>query len=191
MSLRLLTPRGGRDLVRADNGFTILELVAVMALLAVVATLGAVGFRHYWLVHSLESAQGDVASQLRQIQARVASESHPFIYGARFTPGASTWSLVKYNQGSDRLSTSDDGCSADGGTRTFPGVVTVGSPASGFAAAQGVDFSKCGGSFATDVFVMFYAKGTATGGQLTLRSTSLDRTREIRVSPLTSRIEER
>lgn len=162
-----------------------------MALLAVVVTLGASGFRHYWLVHSLDSAQGDVASQLRQIQARVASESHPFIYGARFTPGTSSWSLLKYNQGSDRLSTADDSCALDGEARKLPGVETVAPPASSFTAAQGVDFSKCGGSYATDVFVVFYAKGTATGGKLTLRSTALDRTREIEVSSLTSRVEER
>lgn len=191
MSLRLLTPRGGRDLAPADSGFTILELVAVMALLSLVALLGATGFRHYWLLHSLESAQSDVSSQLRQIQSRVASESHPFIYGARFTPGSSTWSILKYDQGSDRLSTSDDSCAASGPQRKLPGVVVVPAPASGFSAAQGVDFAKCGGAHATDLFVMFYAKGTATGGQLILRSTALDRTREIRVSTLTSRVEER
>ena len=58
-----------------------------MALLAVIVAIGASGFRSYWLLQSLESAQGDVATQLRQIQARAASESHPYIYGARFTPG--------------------------------------------------------------------------------------------------------
>ncbi|HEX2049946.1 MAG TPA: prepilin-type N-terminal cleavage/methylation domain-containing protein [Actinomycetota bacterium] len=192
MSLLLLPRRGGRDLARAESGFTILELVSVMALLSVVLTLGAAGFRHYWLLHSLESAQGDVASQLRQVQARVASESHPFIYGARFTPGGSTWSLVKYDQGADRVGTSDDSCGGDGGgTRTLPGVEVVGGSSSGFSAAAGVDLSKCGGAYATDVFVMFYARGTATGGKLTLRSPALDRTREIHVSSLTSRVEER
>jgi prepilin-type N-terminal cleavage/methylation domain-containing protein len=187
----LLHPQGGRDLARAERGFTILELVAVMALLSLLLTLGATAFRHYWLLHSLDAAQGDVATQLRQIQARVASESHPFIYGARFTPGTSTWSLVRYNQGTDRLSTDDDSCIVNGGTRTLPGVETVAAPASSFTAPQGVDLSKCGGAHSTDVFVMFYAKGTATGGQLTLRSIALDRTREIHVSSLTSRVEER
>jgi len=175
----------------AERGFTILELVSVVALLSVVLTLGGAGFRHYWLVHSLESAQGDVATQLRQIQARVASESHPFIYGARFTPGSTAWSLVKYDQGSNRLSTADDSCATDGAPRSLPGVETVAPPASGFAAPQGVDLAKCGGAHATDVFVMFYAKGTATGGELTLRSTALGRTRKIAVSSLTSRVEER
>lgn len=175
----------------ADRGFTILELVSVMALLATVLSVGAVGFRHYWLLHSLESAQSDVATQLRQVQARVASESHPFIYGARFTPGASTWSLLKYDQGADRLSTSDDSCAADGPQRTLPGIETVAPPASAFSAPPGVDLSKCGGGYGSDVFVMFYAKGTATAGKVTLRSVALDRTREIRVSSLTSRVEER
>lgn len=161
-----------------------------MALLSIVLTLGATGFRHYWLLHSLESAQGDVATQLRQVQARVASESHPFIYGARFTPGSTQWSLFKYDQGSERLSTDDDSCSSDGGQRQLPGVEVAAPPASTFSAAQGVDFSKCGGAHATDVFLVFYARGTATGGKLTLRSPSLDLTREIVVSPLTSRVEE-
>ncbi|HEX2058361.1 MAG TPA: GspH/FimT family pseudopilin [Actinomycetota bacterium] len=190
MSLRLLSPPGGRNLATAERGFTILELVSVMALLSVVLTIGAAGFRHYWLLHSLESAQSDVATQLRQVQARVASESHPFIYGARFTPGASTWSLFRYNQGTDRLSTSDDSCAADGGQRALPGIETVGGSSS-FSAPQGVDLSKCGGAHSTDVFVMFYAKGTATGGTLTLRSAALGRQRQIAVSALTSRVEER
>lgn len=191
MSLRLLSPQGGRNLAKAERGFTVLELVSVMALLSVVLTLGGTGFRHYWLLHSLESAQSDVATQLRQVQARVASESHPYIYGARFTPGSATWSLLKYNQGSDRLSTSDDSCATDGSPRTLPGAETVGPPSSVFSPAQGVDFSKCGGAHSSDVFVMFYAKGTATGGKLTLRSPALGRTREIVVSALTSRVEER
>ena len=162
-----------------------------MALLAIVVILGASGFRHYWLLHSLESAQSDVATQLRQIQARVASESHPFIYGARFSPGSSAWSLLKYDQGSDRLTTADDSCAATGLVRKLPGVEIVGSPASGFSAPPGVDVSKCGGAHTTDHFVMFYAKGTATGGKLTLRSTALNRTREVHVSSLTSRVEEK
>ncbi len=159
-----------------------------MSLLSVILTLGATGFRHYWLLHSLDSAQHDVATQLRGVQARAASESHPFIYGARFTPGSSTWSLLKYDQGADRLSTSDDSCAVDGGTRTLPGIVAVGPPESGFSAPLGVDKAKCGGAHAGDLFVMFYAKGTATGGTLVLRSTPLDRTRAIEVSGLTSRV---
>lgn len=162
-----------------------------MTLLSLVLTLGATGFRHYWLLHQLESAQGEVATQLRQTQARVASESHPFIYGARFTPGSPAWALVKYNQGTNRLSTADDSCNVDGPARSLGGVETVAAPASGFTAPQGVDLSKCGGAHSTDVFVMFYAKGTATGGKLTLRSATLDRTRAIHVSSLTSRVEER
>ncbi len=162
-----------------------------MALSSLVLTLGATGFRQYWLLHSLEGAQGDVATQLRQVQARVASESHPFIYGARFTPGSSSWAIVRYDQGTDRLSPNDDGCNVEGGVRTMQGVETVAAPASAFTAPQGVDLSKCGGPHGTDVFVMFYAKGTATGGTLTLRSRALDRTREIHVSSLTSRVEER
>jgi hypothetical protein len=159
-----------------------------MALLSILVTLGAGAFRHYWLLHSLDSAQGDVASQLRQLQARVASESHPLIFGARFTPGAGEWRVIRYDQGSDRTSDSDDTCTAVGEGRSFGGVTFVGPPDSGFTTPPGVTLSKCGGNPA-DMFVIFYAKGTATGGTLTLHSTSLDRTREIEVSSLTGRVE--
>ena len=97
-----------------------------MALLAVLVTLGASGFRNYWLLSELESSQGDVATQLRQIQARAASESHPYIYGARFTPGSAKWSLVKYDQGTDRTTMADDTCTLDGQVRTMPGAVALG-----------------------------------------------------------------
>jgi type II secretory pathway pseudopilin PulG len=164
--------------------------MAVIAILAVLLSAGATSFRHYWLVHSLESAQGDVATQLRQIQSRVASESHPYIYGARFSPGSASWSLLRYDQGTDRLTTADDSCAADGPVRTLPAAQTVGAPDSSFGTPPGADLSKCGGPHSTDVFVMFYAKGTATGGKLTLRSPELGRTRVITVSSLTSRVEE-
>jgi prepilin-type N-terminal cleavage/methylation domain-containing protein len=190
MSLRLLTPQGGRNLVRAERGFTILELVTAIALLSLILSTGAVAFRHYWLVHSLETSQGDVATQLRQIQARAGSESHPYIYGARFTPNSSTWSLVKYDQGADRTSTSDDSCSGQGSPRTLSAAVTLGAPSSSFTSPSGVDLAKCGGAHGSDLFVMFYARGTATGGTLTLRSPNLGKTRTITVSALTSRVEE-
>lgn len=159
-----------------------------MALMSIILAVGATGFRHYWLLHSLDSAQQDVATQLRQIQARAASESHPFIYGARFTPGSSTWSLLKYDQGTDRLTTSDDTCAVDGEVRKLPGVIARPSPDSAFSEPAGVDKAKCGGAHSTDLFVMFYAKGTATGGQVTLRSTTLGKDRVIEVSALTSRV---
>ena len=188
-SFLLRETSGGRNLAGgAERGFTVLELVTVVALVSVLLTVSAGAFRHYYLVHSLESAQGDVTSQLRQIQARAASESHPFIYGARFTPGSATWSLVKYNQGTDRLTTNDDSCEQVGAPRKLPATEAVGPPASSFAAPQGVNLAKCGGAHATDLFVMFYAKGTSTGGSLTLRSPALGRTRKVTVSSLTSRV---
>jgi hypothetical protein len=164
--------------------------MVVVSLVSVLLTLGAVAFRHYYLVHSLESAQGDVTSQLRQIQSRAASESHPYIYGARFTPGSATWSLVKYNQGTDRLTTNDDSCQQEGASRTLPAAEAVGPPESSFVAPQGVSLAKCGGAHSTDLFVMFYAKGTSTGGTLTLKSPALGRTRQVVVSSLTSRVVE-
>ena len=185
-SIRSLAGREGRDLAGAERGFTLIELISALAIMSLVLSTGAVAFRHYWLTHSLESAQGDVATQMRQVQARVGSESHPYIYGLRFTPGSSSWSVVRYDQGTDRLSTSDDACTTEGTTRTLPATQVSGGT---FTAPQGVDRSKCGGAHATDVFVMFYAKGTSTGGTLTLRSPQLDKTRQVSVSALTSRVE--
>ena len=179
---------GGLRHASAERGFTVLELLTVLFLVSILVTVGATALRHYWLLHSLETAQADIASQLRQVQARVASESHPLIFGARFTPGSTTWSLVKYNQGTDRLTTSDDTCVMEGAAYKLPGVTPDPAPASSFTAPSGVDLAKCGGSYSTDVFVMFYARGTATGGTLRLRSTALDRTRVVTVSALTSRV---
>ena len=96
---------------------------------------------------------------------------------------------MKYDQGTDRLTTDDDSCSADGATRSLPNIIVQDPPASTFSTPLGVDKSKCGGAHGTDLFVMFYAKGTATGGQVTLYSPGLDKTREVTVSSLTSRVE--
>ena len=159
-----------------------------MAILSLLLTLSAPALRHYWLLQSLDGAQGEVASQLRQLQARVASESHPLIFGTRFTPGTGHWWVIRYDQGSDRTSDADDTCVAEGGLRQLV-VDVVGPPSSAFSAPPGVTLSKCGGSYSSDVFVMFYAKGTATGGTLTLRSEPLDRTRALTVSPLTGHVD--
>ncbi len=80
-----------------EGGFTILELVATMGLVAVLLTIGASAVRHYWFARSLQTAQDTVVTALRSVQQRSISESHPNVYGVRFLKGTPTFGVVRYN----------------------------------------------------------------------------------------------
>lgn len=80
-----------------ESGFTIIELMAAMAITGVLLTLGAFAARQYWFVRSLQTAQDTVVTALRSVQQRAMSESHPNVYGIRFLKGTSTFGVVRYD----------------------------------------------------------------------------------------------
>ena len=172
---------------RSESGFTLVELLVGMMLLVVLFTLGAFALRQFWLNHSLHGARSEIVSQLRQIQQQSVSESHPLVYGARFRVGSSTYGIVKFNP-HDTSTTTDDTCTE---SRT----VTMGSnvkvSAASFTDASGIT-SLCRSQISgasSDQFVFFYARGTATEGNLTLELPALPgRTLSLGVTPITGRV---
>jgi type II secretion system protein H len=166
--------------MRREQGFTLIEALVVMLLASIVMTLAVQALRHYWLVQSLEQGEGEVISQLRQLQERAVSESHPLVYGARFKLNSSDWSIVRYNP-----SATPTACTLEN-TLTFATGVKV--SAANFDAAPTI--TGCPGAGDSQYkFVFFFARGTATGGQLTLTQPAIGRTRTITVTPLTGRVE--
>jgi prepilin-type N-terminal cleavage/methylation domain-containing protein len=165
-----------------ERGFTLVELLTAMALLSIVATLGAVALRNYWFNQALVRSEASVVSELRNLQDSSVSQSNPISYGARFRPGSNQWGLLRFNG-----ATSPNTCTQT--TRSFRTGVYV----------QAVDFadapvltSVCRtatGNNPQDEFVFFFPRGTATGGQLTLKSRRLgDRSRTIEVTPITGKV---
>lgn len=176
-----------------ERGFTLIEVLAVVALLAILLTLSAPALRTYWFTQSLHSATDEAVSLLRRLQARVTSESHPLVYGARFRKGSSDYALILYDP---RAIAPAPACTQDGGTRAFnTGVfnATVRVSATTTAVPDSSEAAACRaqlpGVTTNDVFVFFYARGTATPGTIRLEQPNLDRGENVTISGLTGRVE--
>ena len=182
-----------------ESGFTLIELLVVLSLMAVVLVSSAGTLRSFWFKQSLDGATEQVVSQLRQLQSRVTSESHPLVYGARFRPGSSEWGLIRYDP--NEAGTADDTCT-EYSPRTFdsgvfsaeviisPAVTAV--PDSDEAAICRTRLTTDDGApFAvasSDVFVFFYARGTATAGVVRLEQPTSSQTKDVTITSLTGRV---
>lgn len=174
---------GGRP--GREAGFTLIELLAVVALTSLLLTLGASAFRHYWRVRSVQSAQDDLVTQMKQAQARAMSESHPLVYGVRLRPGAgagpsSTWGFVRYDYKA--------GTCVELFTQSFDGGAYI--SAADFADVAPVT-DRCRAQLAgaaSDEFVFLFARGTATAGTATVAASGVAGTRRVGVDGITGRV---
>lgn len=162
-----------------EQGFTLIEVLVAIVVMGIVLTLSASAFRTYWLGRSLDTAHGEVISQLQQAQTRTSAESNPWSYGARFRVGSSRWDVVRYD-------TATGECTVVGEREFAEGVLVT---AASFASNSAVDPSSCPDQ--TDsAFVFFFARGTATPGTMTVKQPILDRTRSLQVIGLTAKVRE-
>lgn len=167
--------------MRNERGFSLVELIAVLALMAIIFSLGAVAIRSFWLKRTLISAQDEVVTQLRATQQRVVSESHPRVYGVRFKEGTPDWAVVAYDPMAGTCSevgqrTLRGGVQFDAGTAFSPDYLD---------GATNVT-SLCRGD-ATDV-VFFFARGTAVAGQVSLTQPAVNQSRGACVTAITARV---
>jgi prepilin-type N-terminal cleavage/methylation domain-containing protein len=172
-----------------DDGFSLIELLVGIGLVAILVTLSAGALRTYWLTQGLVGSRDEVVSQLRASQEQVVSESHPLVFGARFQTGSSTWGLVEFDPGTNTCVEL---------SRTLSTGVTPQSAS--FTSSAETTFCQAnlvfaGGSVpvpdrATSAYVWFYARGTATAGSLTFTQPALPgKSVSLTVTPLTGRVE--
>ena len=170
-----------------EAGFTLVELLTAFMLITIAVTLAALALRHYWFVQSLEGGKDEVVTQLRGLQQRVISETFPLVYGARFTPNAASWQHVQFNPDTGTCTKVQDG-DLDGGQ--FSGDVRIQSADFDDYSSGGVDVSAlCRQGIAGAEVVFFFARGTATEGELTLVQPRLARTKEVCVAGSTGRVD--
>src|SRR5919106_4719448 len=161
-----------------ERGVTLVELLVVFAISAALMAISVVALRHYYWVRSLEGGADEVTSEMRAAQARSMAESHPLVYGVRFKVDSPNWGLVRYSPVT--------GTCTDQGSRSFDAGVDV----------AGVDFQPstlyasdatavCLAAFPGSEFALFFARGVATAGTVTLRQDAIDRSEEIEVIGLT------
>jgi prepilin-type N-terminal cleavage/methylation domain-containing protein len=186
---------------RREGGFTLIELLATLALLSILLTLSVGALRRYWFVQSLKGAQTSMVSQLRQIQERVNSESHPFVYGARFTDSGGwnargKFGLVKYdpNGGGVGVATCTQYSDVDLSSGFGPGVALQNitfnpSVEQTFCRSNLIGPTGSAIAAASDKFVVFYGRGSATGGSLEIISPVVANTvRPVVVNGVTGRV---
>jgi prepilin-type N-terminal cleavage/methylation domain-containing protein len=178
--------------MRDEQGFTLAEVLWTITIVSILLALGVFALRNYWLEHSLVTARESAVSQMRQIQERVLSEGHPLVYGVRFHPGAapaaSDWGVVRFDP-HDPSTATDDTC-GQVSRETFSTGVYV-SAASFQAVTSPAITALCRSSIAgaaSDEFALFFARGSATSGSVTLTQPVLGKTATISVSPITGRV---
>jgi prepilin-type N-terminal cleavage/methylation domain-containing protein len=171
--------------VGREDGFSLLELLVAMVLLGTLLTLGAFAMKNYWLRRALDGSTKQATAQLRQLQQRAVAESHPLIYGARFSEGSRSYDLLRYDP------TATTKCSKMTSVNLQDGVKVAAGTA--FSGSLYVDPTQCGTVAPTDHFVFFFARGTATGGTLKFTHEGLagtvQDTTTIKVTNLTGRVE--
>jgi Tfp pilus assembly protein FimT len=166
----------------------LVELLVAVVIMAALFVLGASAFRGYWVTRSLNDSATELVSQLRQLQEQAVSETHPLVYGVRMNTSSSfdsesnKFRVIRY----DPNATSGPECRVWQETRRFESGVFV-------SAAEFTEpswLSLCPGNASEENhFVFFYARGTATAGELTLGQSSLDRTESVTVTAVTGRVE--
>ncbi|MGH2755886.1 MAG: pilus assembly FimT family protein, partial [Actinomycetota bacterium] len=165
------------------------EILMVIALAGMVLSLSAGALRNFWLTQTLHGAREDAVAQLRQVQQRVISESHPKVWGVRFRLGQSEWGIVEFDPHSS-TTTADDTC-AEITPMSFNDGVKVKTVT--FEAVTGIT-SLCRSQITgatSDEFAFFFARNTATEGTLALEHQSLPgKEVSLEVLPITGRVEE-
>lgn len=170
-----------------QDGFSLVELMIVMALTSVLMTLGAFAVRNFWLVRSLTGGQDEIVNQLRAVQSKGMAESNPLIYGVGFREGTNQWQIVRYD-------TTTNTCTGDGNRRFDAGVVindvNFTTTVSGQNMAGIVTTCQSIIAAPNDGFVFFLPRGTATSGTVTIRQPNLERTESVQVDSLSGRVSE-
>lgn len=188
---------------RKEDGFSLIELLAVIALTSILLTIGAAALRYFWLGRALYGERDKIFTNLRAVQQQVVSESNPLVFGAWFkatTPptdnGTAQWGTVRYRPADAAAGTAAT-CTSTSDFRMDAGVQ--------IRSAEFVD-SLAGVTSVTDVittcktqvptsaaatdFVLFLARGTATSGCVTLNQPRRDMNDlTVAVSALTGRVE--
>ncbi len=177
-----------------EDGFSLIELLFVMALVGILLTLGAFAARQFWFQRSLLGGQDEVATQLRALQQRVVAEGVATRYhGAWFTTDDADderWGTVRFDSVAGT-------CTSTGQFQFDAGVLV--SQVDFADSVSGVDFAtaitSCRGlanvpDSADFVFFLTRGTGTESTQDLVLAQPRLDnRSEAIRVLALTGRVE--
>ena len=147
-----------------ESGLTLIELLIVIALMAILATISMMGFKAYSQAQAHRGAQREVVAILRNTQLRAATEVAT--YQCRFT----TTTLTIFRDTSSPPTTTP--------TKTYTLNSMLEFVNTTFTHSSGLVDSNC----------LFFARGSATPGSATIRRTDTGKDLTITVEGLTGRV---
>ena len=165
----------------SERGFTLVELLAVMAIGAMLLGLGAGALRNYTRGKALQGARDMTVTSLRNAQQRTFSEGYPRAYGIRFLKGGTRWDVVRYDASAGTCTVVESNVLTDGVS------VATGTDFPEGAAAMACRNAAPNGSANYEV-ALFYARGSATAGTIEFALAGSSSTRTVRVNATTGSV---
>lgn len=178
-----------RSSLTSEGGFTLVELLTGLVLTTIVLSIAVVPMRRFWFAQSLDGATNEVVTQLREQQEDAVSEAHPRVFGVRFVPGSSDWTLLRYDPDPIPDSPGEPAvCTEQARTfnrGTFSAAVIVRSVnVTNDTTSQ--EYTTCANP--GDKIIFFYARGTSTGGSVVLEEPTTGSQETVSVSIATGRV---
>ena len=155
----------------ADEGFTLVELIVVMAIGGTLATLGAFGFSSFQTGSEHRGSTAELVSALRNASERTISEGRTHCVDV--APGGRSYTTWRYACGGT-------GSQLGGARKTQTPAVTIAATVSVPAPAP-----DCPAGHSC---LYFYPRGTATPATLTVSSSKRSPAYTVRVEGLTARV---
>ena len=155
----------------SDEGFTLLEMVMVMVVVGVIATIGTGAIGHWRDTSEEQGSAQQVVSQLRNASEKATSEGRT--YCVDLSSGGRTVTLWRYSCGGP-TGVASGAKSTQSSRVTFTSTVTAPSPAAACPAGDGC--------------VYFYPRGTATPATVLVKSSRRTTVYTIHVEGLTARV---
>jgi prepilin-type N-terminal cleavage/methylation domain-containing protein len=128
----------------ASKGFSLVELIIVIAIIAIVAGIAIPGFKQYTKSSNFRTAVNDIAADIQKAKSLAVSQSFSS-YRLTFDTGANSYSLIRTDTN-----------------------VTVWPPKKPSDFEPGIELTSA--NFSGSPFIVFHSRGTTTIGNIKLKN---------------------